>query len=453
MSDLQPPGGLTSQPLEGGNLAVNPIYHTFSSKFFLMKVYKFGGASVKDAGGIRNLASILSGEKGNLVVVLSAFGKTTNALERVLEAWLADDNEYLNHLERIFNYHLSVARDLFPEGDTVKDKIEDSFELLREYLSKPLRTDYDFEYDQIVSFGELWSTVIVAEYLTKCGLAVKLTDIRKSLVTDKRYRDANILWDESLPRIKSVFDFSGSPIYVTQGFLGGTPDGYSTTLGREGSDYTAAIIGNMLDSESVTVWKDVPGLLNADPVWMSDLLKLDEVSYREAVEMTFSGAKVIHPKTIKPLHNKNIPLYVKSFLAPDERGTLVSADPVLKKIVPVFVRKENQILISFLPNDFSFVMGDNLSRIFRIFTDHGIKVNLVEASAVSIDVCVDADKARIGSLLENLKHEFSAVYNDNVEILSIRHYNDGAISRITDGREILLEQKTRNTVRFVVRKA
>ena len=417
-----------------------------------MKVYKFGGASVKDAGGVSNLASIVSGEKENLVIVVSAFGKTTNALEEVLEAWLGNDIEYHDLLKLIHDYHLSVSEELFPGRGRTKRMIEDSFAELQDYLSKPPGSDYDFEYDQVVSFGELWSTVIISEYLAENGLKVTWTDIREHLITDDRYRDANILWEESLQRIRNAFNFVASPIYVTQGFIGGTINGYSTTLGREGSDYTAAILGNMLDADEVTVWKNVPGLLNADPEWLDDLQKLDEMSYREAVEMTFSGAKVIHPKTIKPLQNKNIPLYVRSFLAPDERGTLVSADPVLKKIVPVFVRKENQILISFLPNDFSFVMGDNLSRIFTIFTDLGIKVNLVEASAVSIDVCVDADKARIASLLENLKHEFSAVYNDKVEILSIRHYNDGAISRITGGREILLEQKTRNTVRFVVRK-
>ena len=381
-----------------------------------------------------------------------AFGKTTNALEEVLEAWLGNDIEYHDLLKLIHDYHLSVSEELFPGRGRTKRMIEDSFAELQDYLSKPPGSDYDFEYDQVVSFGELWSTVIISEYLAENGLKVTWTDIREHLITDDRYRDANILWEESLQRIRNAFNFVASPIYVTQGFIGGTINGYSTTLGREGSDYTAAILGNMLDADEVTVWKNVPGLLNADPEWLDDLQKLDEMSYREAVEMTFSGAKVIHPKTIKPLQNKNIPLYVRSFLAPDERGTLVSADPVLKKIVPVFVRKENQILISFLPNDFSFVMGDNLSRIFTIFTDLGIKVNLVEASAVSIDVCVDADKARIASLLENLKHEFSAVYNDKVEILSIRHYNDGAISRITGGREILLEQKTRNTVRFVVRK-
>jgi aspartate kinase len=416
-----------------------------------MKVYKFGGASVKDAAGVRNLGNIVLKEKGNLVVVVSAFGKTTNALEKVLRSWLEGDNLYKDHLDNIYSYHASVAGELFTAGSPAMGRIDASFATLKEYLQSAKKGDYDFEYDQVVSRGEIWSTIIVAEYLSSTGIIAEWVDIRNSLLTDEKYRDANIFWEESTVRIKSVFDFSRSNIYVTQGFIAGTVSGRSTTLGREGSDYTAAVLGNILDVESVTVWKDVPGLMNADPKWLNDLEKLDEMSYREAVEMTFSGAKVIHPKTIKPLHNKNIPLYVKSFLAPDTEGTLVTNDPVLKQIIPVFIKKECQILISILPKDLSFVMGDNLSRIFYMFTEKGIKVNLVEASAVSIDVCVDDERPKIDALLETLKDEFSAVYNENAEILSIRHYTPEAIERITTGREILLEQRTRSTVRFVVR--
>jgi aspartate kinase len=417
-----------------------------------MKVYKFGGASVKDAAGVRNLGNIVLKEKGNLVVVVSAFGKTTNALEKVLRSWLEGDNLYKDHLDNIYSYHASVAGELFTAGSPAMGRIDASFATLKEYLQSAKKGDYDFEYDQVVSRGEIWSTIIVAEYLSSTGIIAEWVDIRNSLLTDEKYRDANIFWEESTVRIKSVFDFSKSKIYVTQGFIAGTVSGRSTTLGREGSDYTAAVLGNMFDAESVTVWKDVPGLMNADPKWLNDPEKLDEMSYREAVEITFSGAKVIHPKTIKPLHNKNIPLYVKSFLSPEGNGTLVTADPALKKIVPIYIRKENQILISFLPRDFSFVMGDNLGWIFHVFMDHGIKVNLVEASAVSIDVCVDDDKPRLDSLLISLKDEFSAVYNEDVEILSIRHYTPESITRITAGREVLLEQRTRSTVRFVVRK-
>ena len=416
-----------------------------------MKVFKFGGASVKDARGIRNLAEITAGEKDKLVVVVSAFGKTTNALEQVLATWMAGDEGYKSLLDNIYNYHDSVARALFPGGNSAKGRIDNTFAFLREYLESAKKDGYDFNYDQIVSYGEIWSTIIVAEYLRKSKLNSEWIDIRGNLITDDRYRDADILWNESTARIKSVFNFSDRDIFVTQGFIGSTIAGKTTTLGREGSDYTAALLANILDAEKLVVWKDVPGLLNADPKWLDNAERLEEVSYREAVEMTFSGAKVIHPKTIKPLHNKNIPLHVKSFISPKEKGTVIVPETSFRHGFPVYVKKENQIMVSFLPKDFSFAMGENLNRVFYLFIKHGIKVNIVEASAVSIDVCLDDDRMRVESLINDLADEFSAVYNENVEMLSIRHYTPEAIERITSGREILLEQRTRNNVRFVVR--
>jgi aspartate kinase len=415
-----------------------------------MKVYKFGGASVRDAAGIRNLAEIVEKESDRLVIVVSAFGKTTNALEKVLHQWIDGNKEYAASLDNIYSYHESVINDLNIETETI-DEVKSSFGSLRAYLSSEIRNFYDFEYDQVVSYGEIWSTMIVGGYLKTRIKDVEWKDIRKYFVTDDRFRDANILWDESALRIRTSFNFSDSGIYITQGFIGATENGFSTTLGREGSDYTAAVIANMLDAGNVTVWKDVPGIMNADPAWMKQTVKLNEMSYREAVEMTFSGAKVIHPKTIKPLHNKNIPLFVKSFIDPSGEGTVIKSDPEIRKQIPVFIRKEGQILISILPNDFSFVMGDNLSRIFNYFTDRGIKVNLVEASAVSIDVCVNDEKERVRSFMEDLKPEFSIVYNENVEMLSIRHYDEEAIQSIIKGRDVLIQQRTRSTVRFVVR--
>jgi aspartate kinase len=417
-----------------------------------MRVFKFGGASVKDAAGIRNLFGIVRKEKGNLVVVVSAFGKTTNALEKVLKAWLDRDENYKNLLEEIYHYHLSVADELFISDVTIKRSLDLSFARLRDYLLVTDRGKYDYEYDQIVSFGEIWSTIIVAAFLKKSGLEAEWIDIRECLITDERFRDANILWGESMGRIIKAFDFTRNPIFVVQGFIGGTIAGQTTTLGREGSDYTAAILGNMLDAESVVVWKDVPGILNADPKWLPEVTKLNEISYKEAVEMTFSGAKVIHPKTIKPLHNKNIPLIVKSFLEPEENGTIIKADAKPEEIVPIFIKKEDQILISILPKDFSFVMGDNLGRVFHSFMVNGIKVNLVQASAVSINVCVDDERVRVDALIDDLKKDFKAIYNDEVEMLSIRHYTSEALDKIKLGREILLEQKTRRIVRFVMKK-
>jgi len=416
-----------------------------------MKVYKFGGASVKDGSGIRNIAQIVSEVSGELVIVISAFGKTTNALEKVLKAWIGRDPVYWTLLDEIYLCHQSVIAELFTDKGTVSGNIDNSFAKLKEYLSAGKKGDYDFEYDQIVSYGELWSTIIVAGFLKTIIPDVEWIDIRGNLLTDDRFRDANILWNESRNRVQKNFDFNIKRIYITQGFIAGTVSGQTTTLGREGSDYTAAIIANLLDAECVIVWKDVPGILNADPKWLPDAKKLDEISYKEAVEMTFSGAKVIHPKTIKPLHNKNIPLHVRSFFKPGEDGTIIKADAAIREIMPVFIKKEDQILISILPKDFSFVMGDNLSRIFHSFMVNGIKVNLVEASAVSIDVCLDDERPKVDALISDLSSDFYAVYNQKVEMLSIRHYTAEALDRITKGREILLEQRTRSTVRYVVR--
>ncbi len=418
-----------------------------------MKVYKFGGASVKNAEGIKNLANIVAEEKENLVIVISAFGKTTNALEQVLKAWISGDKAYKTILHAVYESHHSVISELFDGVNGASEKLDIAYAKLCEYLSSREKSVYDFEYDQVVSYGEIWSTIIVAEYIKFRLFDAEWVDIREILITDDRYRDANVLWSESSSRVRLKFDFSRKRIFITQGFIGGTITGCTTTLGREGSDYTAAILANILDAEVVVVWKDVPGILNADPKWLPGAKKLDEVSYKEAVEITFSGAKVIHPKTIKPLHNKNIPLNVRSFLAPGEPGTIIKADATIGQRIPVFIKKETQILISILPKDFSFVMGDNLGRIFHSFMKHGIKVNLVEASAISLDVCIDDERFKVNGLIEELKHEFSSVYNEDVELLSIRHYNSEAIEMITRGREILLEQRTRSTVRFVVRKA
>ena len=417
-----------------------------------MKVFKFGGASVKDAEGIRNLAGIVACSQDELVIVVSAFGKTTNALEALLKAWIGGGNEYENHLAEIYKNHLEIIEDLFTGPSIARGKTDALVNKLREFLREGKYSSYDSDYDQVVSYGELLSTIIVAEYLKTLIPSVSWIDIREKLITDERFRDANVIWEESKIRIKAAFDFRNERIYVTQGFIGGTTDRKTTTLGREGSDFTAAILANILDAEQVVVWKDVPGIMNADPKWFRGAEKLEEISYKEAVEMSFSGAKVIHPKTIKPLHNKNIPLHVRPFLDINEKGTIVKADAELKKVLPVYIRKENQILLSILPKDFSFVIGDNLAKIFHSFQANGIKVNLVEASAVSLDVCADDERTRIESFINENEIDFSVVYNNDVELLSIRHYTSASVTKVTDGRQILLEQRTRSTVRFVVRK-
>ena len=416
-----------------------------------MVVYKFGGASVKDAWGIKNLADIASKEKENLVIVISALGKTTNALENVLKSWMTGDESYVDLLKQTVSYHSDVLGELIPGKSDTSLQFENEVHELTGYLENTNPGEYDFEYDQIVSYGEIWSTIIVSGYLNTAGVPAKWVDIRKLLLTDSRHRDATIYWDESQKSIRSEFRFKGISRYVTQGFIGATGSGKTSTLGREGSDYTAAVLANMLDADRVVVWKDVPGLLNADPKWLPGTVVLPAVSYKEAVEMTFSGAKVIHPKTIKPLHNKSIPLHVKSFLDPGAEGTIIWSEANIAPSVPVFVRKEDQIMVSILPRDFSFAIGENLSRIFMLLSEAGIKVNLVEASAVSINICADYDSHRFANLVENIGGDFKVIYNKGVEMLTIRHYTPEAIESLTGDREVLLEQRARNTVRFVVR--
>jgi aspartate kinase len=417
----------------------------------MMNVFKFGGASVKDAAGIRNLYDIVSGEKNNLVVVVSAFGKTTNALEEIHNAWRTGDASFSEKYDAAAGYHLSVSDELFGEGSEFSRSLSRMFGSFYKKLLNSAPADFDHDYDMIVSMGEVWSTMIVEAYLRMRSLKTKWSDIRKLLQTDNRHREAGIIWEVSRAAVTEAFSFNDADIYVTQGFIGATATGEVTTLGREGSDYTAAVLANMLDAEEVVVWKDVPGIMNADPDWMPAAVTLEHLSYNEAVEMSFSGAKVIHPKTIKPLHNKKIPMHVRSFIDPDAGGTFISEDAPDGPMSTVFIRKEGQILISLLPKDLSFVMGDNLASLFHILASHGVKVSLVQAGAVSINICADHEEPRIGNVLEELGKDYTILFNDGAEMLTIRHSSPGAAESVTSGKEVLLSQTTRNTVRMVVR--
>ncbi len=416
-----------------------------------MKVFKFGGASVKDADGIRNLGRIVEGYKTPLVVVVSAFGKTTNALEKVVNAKYGDGGDPLSLLEEVFGDHMRVMRELDLSDEELTGFVSGIYDSVVSYLSCKENNDYDRDYDQIVSAGELWSSRIIASWLKKEKFDCRWLDIRKILLTDNRFRDANILWQESENLACTSFDMEKNILYLTQGFIGGTKEGFTTTLGREGSDYTAAVIANMLNAEEVHVWKDVPGILNADPKWIEDALVMERVNYKEAVEMSFSGAKVIHPKTIKPLHNKNIPLYVRSFLDSSLKGTVITGEQASAAGIPVFIRKENQILISILSRDFSFAIGDNIARILAVFYEHGIKANMVQASAVSVAVCADDDGRKIRKLISELEKDYRLMYNTNVEMLTIRQYAHDSVEKVCGGREVLMEQKTRRTIRIVVK--
>lgn len=430
----------------------------------LINVFKFGGASVNNASGVRNVAKILENHgKGPLVVVISAMGKTTNALEELLKHFLAGDSVAVaESYYRLKDFHFNILHELFPAKDhPVFNDIEDLFEKLRVYLiskqgQKEKAGVYDFEYDQVVVFGELIATWIIFHYLLRVAIPVYFQDARSLIKTDRSYRDAKVDWKqtqnlirEKIPvlQMKSAGHYN---ILLTQGFIGSDPDGNSTTLGREGSDYTAAIFAFSLNSREVTIWKDVPGVMNADPKWMKQARKLDTLSYREAIELAYFGASVIHPKTIKPLENAGIKLKVKSFVHPEEEGTLIKNMSTWKIPCPIFIRKQNQVLISVSPKDFSFIQEENLSHIFTILSEYRIKVNVMQNSAISFSVCVDGSHPSLPELITALKKTYSVLYNEGLDLITIRHYNTQAIQRVTRNKKVLLEQKTRNTVHFIL---
>lgn len=417
-----------------------------------MIVYKFGGSTVNNAAGIIKLGEIVQSTRENLVIVVSAFGKTTNSLENVVEHYFNRSEDWYKVLDQLKFFHFEIIKELFPKNNhTIYSEVQGLFNEISARLGEKPGDNFDYEYDRIVLYGELWATKIVNAYLVSAGLPSNWIDIRYCLITDDRYRDANVDWHVSERLIKDAFCFKDNSIYLTQGFIGGTERSLSTTLGREGSDYTAAIIGNILNAEKVIIWKDVPGVLNCDPKHFSNAEKLEEISYQEAIELAFFGAKVIHPKTIKPLFNKKIPLWVKSAFEPENSGTLIHSVDRGREMIPVYVKKTNQMLISVLPRDYSFIIGENLGKIFGKFNAYHIKVNLIQNSAISISVCVDNYNPGITLLLEDLGKDFRVLYNENVELITIRHYTDDAIRKMTEGKEVLIEQKSRNSVRFVVK--
>ncbi|WP_421920612.1 aspartate kinase [Marinifilum sp.] len=417
-----------------------------------MNIFKFGGASVNSAEGVKNFVKIVQSFKDETIVVLSAMGKTTNALEQITKDFYEKSDEVEAKFLELELYHLHITNELFPnKEDVVYKKVNQLFDQLSNYLQKEPTLDYDFDYDQIVSFGELLSTCIVSEYLRLCGLPNIWVDIRTCLKTDNTYREGKIDWELSQKLVPQVFGFNNTFVYVTQGFLGGTITNQTTTLGREGSDYTAAILSYILDVDKLSIWKDVPGIMNADPKWLDDAEKLDRISYQEAIELAFYGAKVIHPKTIQPIKRKKIPLQVRSFINYNEPGTLIStASKQMEQQLPVFIRKQDQVLISIRPVDFSFILEENLSVFFALFAKHRMKVNLTQNSAISFSVCADRSERRLKDLQDEISEHFEVKYNDKVELITIRHHTKEAVDRMTKGREIILEQRSRDTAQFVI---
>ncbi|WP_291862228.1 aspartate kinase [Marinilabilia sp.] len=415
-----------------------------------MQVSKFGGASAKSADAVKNLFKIVESLDKPQVIVVSAMGKMTNAFETLAQYYFSGNRvDCKNQLQQIKDYHHSIIMGLF--GDFENAVLSPFFECVRMLegrLEQFPSMHFDYEYDQIVSFGEMFSTHIISAYLNYSGVSNKWVDVRQVLKTDDFYRDANVDWEMTTKLMNRTFTFSDTSLYVTQGFIGGTLSNISTTLGREGSDYSAAIIGYVLNAERVTVWKDVPGILNADPRIFPDAEKIDSLSYAETIELSYYGAQVIHPKTLKPLQNKQIPLFVKSFLDKDRPGTVIrqESQPIP---VPIFILKRDQMLLTLSPRDFSFITEENLSKILALFSQNHVRINLLQTSALNFTVCVDRRENLI-SMVEKLKEFYSVRYNDQVELLTIRHFSQQVIDEKLKERVVIDSQVTRKNARFVL---
>ncbi|GAB1453365.1 aspartate kinase [Draconibacterium sp.] len=415
-----------------------------------MKVYKFGGASVKDASAVKNVVQIINGEAGNLAVVVSAMGKITNLLETLIKAYFEKADRKWEIFGQFKAYHLDIVNQLFEEYG-VPETVSAQFSELELKLKKAPSFDYNYEYDQIICFGELVSTQIVSDYLNFSGTANQWIDVRNCLKTDDLYRDAGVDWEWTEELMTETFQFNNQRLFVTQGFIGSTTTNLTTTLGREGSDFTAAILGNILNAESVTIWKDVPGVLSADPKKMEGTVKIDSLSYREAVEMTYSGAQVIHPKTMKPLHNKGIPLYVKSFVSPGNPGTVIHNIDHKIKFPPIFIMKENQVLITLSPKDFSFISIEDIDRVVNFLLENRVKITLMQQSAIDLNLVLDAPEANWEEIFSELKPYYTVLYNTNLTLVTIRHYTEEVLDWMVKEKDIYLEQHSRLTARMLVK--
>ena len=421
-----------------------------------MKVFKFGGASVNSADAVRNMAQIVQShlEPGKpLVVVVSAMGKTTNLLEKLVPGVTDEPQELRRQLEE---YHLKIYKELIPCVDDADNAVQVLLRKLDGTLNslQPSNEQYNYNYDQVVSFGELISTTIIAEYLNSHGISTQWLDARQLIITDNHYREGHVDWTKTQAACQHLVagneTLSRHQVIITQGFIGGTTDGHTTTLGREGSDYSASILAYCLGAENITIWKDVPGFLNADPKYFPDTVKINQIPYNEAIELAYYGASVIHPKTVKPIQNKGIPLYIRSFITPQGDGSAIGNYHTISPETPLYIFKNNQILLSILPRDYSFIAEDNLQVIFGILSKIGIRVNLMQNSALSFSICIDNNPQLVQPLIEELKNMFRVRYNDNLQLITIRYYTQQVIDSIVAGRPILLEQRSRTTEQLIV---
>lgn len=416
-----------------------------------MRVFKFGGASVKDANGIKNVYDVLQ-QVGfdDVLLVVSAMGKTTNALEVVIKNYFEKSAELQSSIQDVKKYHNQILLDLFEDDkNTVFGAINQLFSDLEGFLKSNKSPNYNFVYDQIVSFGEMISTTIISHYFNFRGLKNQWLDVRNFIKTDTTYRDAIVDWEQTQKLISK--NVKKKVLNITQGFLGSDENNFTTTLGREGSDYTAAIFAYCLNAESVTIWKDVPGVMNADPRYFENATLLNQISYREAIELAFYGATVIHPKTLQPLQRKEIPLFVKSFLNPSLPGTSVSKGADLEPHLPCFIVKKEQLLISLSSIDFSFIMEENISEIFGLLHHYKMKVSLIQNSAISFSVCIEDKFGNFSDLKNVLSKKFKVSYNENVSLYTIRHFNEKAAEMVEKGKQVLLKQVSRETMQIVTK--
>ena len=417
-----------------------------------MKVFKFGGASIKSANAIKNVAKILNSQDlSNCLLVISAMGKMTNAFEKMTDAYFNNDQEKLTEsIDFTSNFHLKIINNLFVENHVIHQKITVLFGQLVRFLTQNKSRNYDYLYDQIVSYGEMLSTTIVSDYLNEIKIYNNLVDVREIIITDAVFRDATVNWQETEKRIKTKIDFS--KLTIVQGFIGGDLNGNTTTLGREGSDFTAGIFAYCLDAESLTIWKDVLGVLNADPREFKEVQLLEHISYEETIEMAFYGASVIHPKTIKPIQNKKIPLIVRSFKNLNSPGTKVSEGVTLEPTIPCFIVKKNQVLVSISSLDFSFIVEENISDIFKLFHKYQLKVNLIQNSAISFSVCVDNNLNHFDLFYNEIKNMYKVSFVKNVDLFTVRHFTENSLEGIYKLGTSLVTQINKNTAQIIIQK-
>lgn len=425
-----------------------------------MNIFKFGGASVNSAAAVRNVASIVKNHgRMPLVIVVSAMGKTTNMLEKLVPGIPKDDGERVRRLDQVRQYHQAIVEELFPGREAIVYHKVDLLMQQLEQQTRQLPATYNFDYDQTVSFGELISTTIVSEYLSASGIDCQWVDVRDIICTDANYREGHVDWSLSRKKtVETLMPVLRSHIVVTQGFIAGTyellqggrTERHTTTLGREGSDYSAAVLSYCMDADSMTIWKDVPGFLNADPKYFHDTVKMERIPYNEAIELAYYGASVIHPKTVQPIQNKNIELYIKSFVTPSAQGSVIGPYNTIEPQTPLYIFKNDQVLISIMPKDFSFIAEDNLQTIFSALAKLGIRVNLMQNSALSFSLCIDHNEVLLRQLKELLGDAYRLRYNEGLQLITIRYYTQQIIDSIVGGRTILLQQRSRTTIQLIV---